>query len=231
MILATIDYWILEELVFASCSIERIYSNPIFTNFCRARSRNRITVLKELLDRLVGHGLIAIVDNSGATSADLRSIIHVLDLSEMEEIRRKYCIMLTSAGGQAWESWAEPDWDRYIEDVWSDSFQLKDGKTLDLVETTAANEQRIAEFAEAIRFMNRGYACLGTSIDCESQWDTTYWKTLNRAFKQRLIVVVDLHQGSWKERESNRDHYTAFRQWYQRGFGSFAKMKMHLDNC
>ncbi len=229
MNLGLLDYWVLEELVLAKCYIEGFYCSQIFTDFCRVKNKKEATVLEELLDRLVCGGLIAIVDDSGAASVNARSITQVFNESGIGGNQRQFCAMLTSAGSDAWESWAEPDWDRYIKDIWSDSFQLNEGVTLELVEVTASNKQRIEGFSQAIRFMNRGDAFLGTSIGLESPWDTTYWKTLSKGFNQRIIVVVDLHQDSWSDRESNRDHYTAFRQWYKRGFGTFAKMKMKLD--
>jgi len=224
-----LDYWILEELVLASCHVKHFYCNRLFADFCRNKNKNRSAVLADLLDHLVGGGLIEIIDDAGATSVNLRSIFPLTDEASSESAERQYCAILTSTGGATWESWAEPDWNRYIEDIWSDSFELKEGVTLELVEVTASSKSCIKAFSEAIRLMNRGEAFLGTSVDCESPWDATYWKTLSSGFKQR-IVVVNLNEDSGDDSESNRDRYSTFRQWYKNGFNSFAMIKMQLDD-
>ncbi|MCI0560656.1 MAG: hypothetical protein MN733_19395 [Nitrososphaera sp.] len=84
-------------------------------------------------------------------------------------------IGLTTAGGQAWEEYAKPDWYLYLDIDEGDNDLLITSATEPLIFT-------------ALYFLLPGVVIPETSIIKIGNWSPVYWKTLDTGFQAKVTV-------------------------------------------
>lgn len=105
-------------------------------------------------------------------------------------IERVPTYSLTPLGGQVWESFAQPNWDRYIEDCRTD---CAEGEAPDGYDGWERGEVITAERGTLDRYMQavRDEECIvadSESIEVRHDWTYCYWKPPRSAYVWRFLA-------------------------------------------
>lgn len=99
-----------------------------------------------------------------------------------------YC--MTPLGGHVWESFAQPDWVRYIEDsttAWIEGDAADGSEDWDRREVTTADRRTLEHYMEAVRNEDL-IAAESESMEMRHDWTFCYWKPPRSAYVWRFTA-------------------------------------------
>lgn len=119
---------------------------------------------------------------------DAKGIERELTLSGNFSDSLSYC--LTPLGGQVWESFARPDWVRYIEDFSTgcvDDSGADDDEGWDCREVTTADRRTLAWYMDSVRDEDV-LRPDSESVEMRHDWEYCYWKPPRSAYVWRFLA-------------------------------------------
>jgi hypothetical protein len=179
------EYWLVESVVDFQYPVGLILDPKLPSVLNRRRHGMSRAEVFEALKELLSRGLIHLsrrCDSESSLQLSDAELDAALDESlpdPYSPARASYYDVsvefgLTAAGGAAWEEFAAPDWNKYIQ-----HFGFEEGHD----EATCCCRDRLEEFL-------RSYAAAFGAIDPSSVrwtaivvWEATYWKSLPCAFQ------------------------------------------------
>jgi len=110
------------------------------------------------------------------------------------------CYGLSQAGAARWERMAEPDWERYFEDMWPEE---------NTCEVVAGSQHRLDEVLRSTREL-WDIEPVGNGIeqDVLTPWEATYWKTLPAGYRARFHHQYTRYRG-----RGSAPEYRRLRRW------------------
>lgn len=202
------DYWLLDVMVDAIVQVEMLHGSARYLREQWNRSPHHMSQedVHKRLKQLEQLGCISIREG------DRRELAGQID-SDAKHSRALWA-SLTSLGGELWEEWAEPDWDRHFYEVWHEHGMSVGRDVLcGECEIYSTNMYRLNEV------LDLGENCWGVTfdtvsarytVDTLSPYSPTYWKTLQTG----LMCRVPFRQ----EFEGERRSCDRFWKWTARGY-------------
>jgi hypothetical protein len=205
------ERWLLEMVVELRYPLSVLGHPAIDLHLNRPGPGITCDALAEHLEQLHAGGLIELIELRGDDShpimlslAGLREAIRnaAQDAGERgpSQLSDGVYFGLTAEGGRVWETFARPDWRRFLCDEIGDD-----------VVVTAQDRARIEEYLDGTR--GRGWRRGDEAWTVHEPWQATYWKTLSAGFSCRYRAAIDeeidplLIDDGW---------FREFRQWFAR---------------
>ncbi len=166
------EFWILDAVKISGDTIEMLSPENCESAFNKESHLMSIPQIEHTLIKLFDARLI----KARYLSESKTELLETLNAHEIKEAlsgNLKIYYFLTEKGGRAWEEYAKPDWDLYI-----DEFFDSDNST---VRITSANEELISELLHIEYCFPSVNSCilLETVIwETITSWQATYWKQL-----------------------------------------------------
>ena len=197
------EYWLLDVAVELRTQIRSLVHPQIEEFFNRQGHGLDRQELIGVLTRLFDNDLIEATHlDEDATSS--MSGAQIEAAMEEEDRWHATCYGLTATGGQLWEAFAAPSWNRYLDE--SSRYSEHDEDTMQIC-LTSANPDLIHS-----RISSLPVAAQATAItETLTPWRTTYWKTLPIGYCVSLTV-----DSAWCEDYDSRRSWQRPR-WYDWG--------------
>jgi hypothetical protein len=135
----------------------------------------------ESLYGLVTAGLIGI-SRSGEDTFTTLTFEEVIDASNQTEKDSICHYRLTSAGGDAWESFASPYWNKFIS---SEIDRFHGGYMAGTI--TAVSPSLAISYLSGLHFIGHDIDHQQIRTEQLQTWQATYWKTLQKGFRIRYV--------------------------------------------
>jgi hypothetical protein len=190
--LSRAEYWLLETVVtfttplhyLVAENLEQILNKPTHG----LPAQRLIDVLAGLFDRgwIEADGF---EDETAPRPLDRQEIARALAQPVGGTTEGKWRYQLTAAGGAVWESFAAPDWDRFLD--------IGIGMPEDGGEFIGASEKRLRRYLALVH--HQGYRVVPGSEqwDVVRPWQATYWKELPAGHRVRFSFTYDDRTPRW----------------------------------
>jgi hypothetical protein len=176
------EYWLLETAVIFSIPIRCLLAPNIEEKFNKPGHGLARGPLVATIERLVAQGFVVAETETRSAFVPARSEIEAA-LDESGPPQGEWTsYLLTAVGGAAWESFAAPDWDRYIDD----SFDFPDdAEDVEAHEVICADRTRLDSYLRQL--WSEGELDAASLVhDVLVPWQATYWKVLPRGHRARF---------------------------------------------
>jgi hypothetical protein len=174
------EYWLLESAVEGMPPLRWLVAPQLEQIFNKTGHRLGRGALVDTMERLVVADLLCAHRANGGNFAPTRAEIEAaLDESPDPPRAVETHYGLTAAGGAAWESFAAPDWNRYIDSGCDEQHRY---------DATCADRKRLLRYLAALR---REGTFQEESLvwDEVAPWQATYWKQLPRGHRVRFVCI------------------------------------------
>lgn len=209
------EYWLLETVVTSysplcfldaegyapPSSIESMYNKP-------GHGLSREALLDTLV-RLHDDGLICFRPSG---SDDFLPLTRD-DISEAARDPRRgrseQCLVygLTALGGETWEAFARPNWDRFILIDWEHEQRSE--------HLTCANELRIHQYLRGLDTVVYDVDVSSVRVTAIGEWDATYWRKLPQGYQAKVSWVAERPQSGMLERFAFAGFCEMRDRWYR----------------
>ncbi|WP_437203763.1 hypothetical protein [Planctomicrobium sp. SH664] len=194
------DYWVLDAVATGGVRLEVLLGDPEVLKvnwFVEPHAMTRRDLEARVI-ALAGRGLIEIVLDEGGGARNF--------------------VRMTAAGGATWESWAQPLWHLYCEDLYLEDFTYSadSGERIRLVEINATNESRLFDAIYRLSLRPHEFVVGIAEIKRVSPWRLWGWKTLDSRVTTTILLQSRFSPAhmSLPSLEGHRH----FRRWRKQGF-------------
>ena len=176
------EYFLLEIVVEYEWSISGLIDNELELHLNKKGHGLTRASLLESLYRLLSSGLIYAkneVDGFISTYEQIESALNEPPRGIAPAGVRKHTVYgLTQEGGEQWEAFAAPDWEKYIEEMGEGEDESGDER----YELICADKAWLEKYFESFCFYHQIEVSLESmEWDYISPWEVTYWKQLEGA--------------------------------------------------
>ena len=181
------EYWLLETVVEFLFPVSGLMDDDFEYSLNKKGHELTRDALVETLHLLISAGLIYAESEASGFILTHEHIERALDEPALDihpiDWKTVTYYGLTQEGGAQWETFAAPDWQRYIDA----SSRLTDDAEGIIWEVICADKDWLERYFESKYFYDPGEVSLASvEWDYISPWDATYWKQLEGAYRVRF---------------------------------------------
>ena len=175
------EFWILSSVVEAWYPLDWLAAQNIGVLYNRSGHGLSSRLLGETLDRLFQTGVLLARRIEGQNpAADFVPTSGEIQAALSGELRAYYG--LSEQGGLLWETYANPDWDRYIAVVYRTD--------PDEAELIASDSQLVQQYLHWQHHVWKVHVINGSEAwNILAPWQATYWKTLPKAHQLHFLYA------------------------------------------